>query len=43
VHGGGKADDAVLRSLGIESRFVGGLRVTTPETIDAVLKVSRAV
>src|SRR5690242_13269350 len=28
-----------LAERGIESRFVNGLRVTTPETIDAVLKV----
>jgi acetylglutamate kinase len=28
-----------LAEHGIESRFVNGLRVTTPETIDAVLKV----
>jgi acetylglutamate kinase len=28
-----------LAERGVESRFVNGLRVTTPETIDAVLKV----
>ena len=28
-----------LTERGIESTFVGGLRVTTPETLDAVLKV----
>src|SRR5437879_6333665 len=28
-----------LAERGIESRFVDGLRVTTPETLDAVLKV----
>ena len=28
-----------LSDRGIESRFVDGLRVTTPETVDAVLKV----
>ena len=28
-----------LAERGIESRFVNGLRVTTPETVDAVLKV----
>ena len=28
-----------LAERGIESRFVGGLRVTTPETLDAVLKI----
>jgi acetylglutamate kinase len=39
VHGGGKQMTRFLEERGIESRFVGGLRVTTPETIDAVLKV----
>jgi len=39
VHGGGKQMTRFLKELGVESRFVGGLRVTTPETIDAVLKV----
>ena len=39
VHGGGKQMTRYLAERGIESRFVGGLRVTTPEVIDAVLKV----
>lgn len=39
VHGGGKQMTRYLTERGIESRFVNGLRVTTPETIDAVLKV----
>lgn len=39
VHGGGKQMTRYLSERGIESRFVGGLRVTSPETIDAVLKV----
>ena len=39
VHGGGKQMTRYLAERGIESRFAGGLRVTTPETIDAVLKV----
>lgn len=39
VHGGGKQMTRYLAERGIESRFVGGLRVTTPETLDAVLKV----
>jgi acetylglutamate kinase len=39
VHGGGKQMTRYLTERGIESRFVGGLRVTTPETVDAVLKV----
>jgi len=39
VHGGGKQMTRYLAERGIESRFVNGLRVTTPETMDAVLKV----
>jgi acetylglutamate kinase len=39
VHGGGKQMTRYLAERGIESRFVNGLRVTTPETIDALLKV----
>ena len=39
VHGGGKQMTRFLEERGIPSRFVGGLRVTTDETIDAVLKV----
>ncbi|MGD0201777.1 MAG: acetylglutamate kinase [Bryobacteraceae bacterium] len=39
VHGGGRQMTRFLAERGIESRFVHGLRVTTPETIDAVLKV----
>ena len=39
VHGGGKQMTRFLSERGIESRFIGGLRVTTPEVIDAVLKV----
>ena len=39
VHGGGKQMTRYLAERGIESRFVGGLRVTTPETLDAVLKI----
>ncbi len=39
VHGGGRQMTSYLAERGIESRFVNGLRVTTPETIDAVLKV----
>ncbi len=39
VHGGGKQMTRFLDERGIESRFVNGLRVTTPETVDAVLKV----
>ena len=39
VHGGGKQMTRFLTDRGVESRFVNGLRVTTPEVIDAVLKV----
>ena len=39
VHGGGKQMTRFLAERGVESRFVSGLRVTTPEVIDAVLKV----
>jgi acetylglutamate kinase len=39
VHGGGKQMTRYLADRGIESRFIKGLRVTTPETVDAVLKV----
>jgi len=39
VHGGGKQMTRFLEERGIESHFVNGLRVTTPEVLDAVLKV----
>jgi acetylglutamate kinase len=39
VHGGGKQMTRFLAERGVESRFVNGLRVSTPEVIDAVLKV----
>jgi acetylglutamate kinase len=39
VHGGGKQMTRFLAERGVESRFVGGLRVTTPEVLDAVLKI----
>src|SRR5579884_1175354 len=39
VHGGGKQMTRFLAERGVESRFVNGLRVTTPDVIDAVLKV----
>ena len=39
VHGGGKQMTRYLAERGIESHFLNGLRVTTPETVDAVLKV----
>lgn len=39
VHGGGKQMTRFLSERNVESRFVNGLRVTTPEVLDAVLKV----
>lgn len=39
VHGGGKQMTRFLAERGVESRFVNGLRVTTEEVIDAVVKV----
>jgi acetylglutamate kinase len=39
VHGGGKQMTRYLTEHGIESRFVNGQRVTTPEILDAVLKL----
>jgi len=39
VHGGGKQMTRFLAERGIESKFINGLRVTTPEVIDAVVKV----
>lgn len=39
VHGGGRQMTRYLAGRGVESRFVNGLRVTTPEVVDAMLKV----
>lgn len=39
VHGGGPQISAMLERLGIPSEFVGGYRVTTPETMDVVRMV----
>jgi acetylglutamate kinase len=39
VHGGGPQITAHLERLGVETRFAGGLRVTTPETMDVVRMV----
>jgi acetylglutamate kinase len=39
VHGGGKQMTRFLEERGVKSTFVRGLRVTTDETIDAVMKV----
>ena len=39
VHGGGRLFTATLKRLGIESKFVAGLRVTDRETRDAAVMV----
>ena len=39
VHGGGPQITAMLSRLGLPAEFRGGLRVTTPETIDVVRMV----
>ena len=39
VHGGGPQINSLLDRLGIKSEFKGGLRVTTPEAMDAVRMV----
>jgi acetylglutamate kinase len=39
VHGGGRLFTATLKRLGIESKFVGGLRVTDRETRDVAVMV----
>ncbi len=39
VHGGGKQMTRFLAERGVDSQFVNGLRVTTPDVLDAVLKV----
>ena len=39
VHGGGPQISTMLARLGIESEFRGGLRVTTPESMDVVRMV----
>ena len=39
VHGGGKQMTRYLTEHNVESKFVNGLRVTSPEVVDAVLKV----
>lgn len=39
MHGGGKQMTHFLAERGVESKFINGLRVTTPEVLDAVLKV----
>ena len=38
VHGGGKAISKAMSDAGLEAKFIGGLRVTTPEAIAVVEK-----
>lgn len=39
VHGGGPEINAMLKRVGVESKFIGGLRYTDSETIDIVKMV----
>jgi len=39
VHGGGPQISAMLQRLGVATEFIGGFRVTTPETMDVVRMV----
>lgn len=39
VHGGGAQVTAYMKNAGIESQFVDGRRVTTPQILDAAVKV----
>ena len=39
VHGGGPQIGEALKAAGIQSHFVGGFRVTTPETFEVVERV----
>jgi len=43
IHGGGRIFTATLAKMGIESRFVSGLRVTDEETRDAAVMVFAGV
>ncbi len=43
VHGGGPQIGAMLKKLGVESEFVGGLRVTDKETADVAEMVLGAI
>ncbi len=43
VHGGGRQFTATLKRLGVESRFVAGLRVTDRDTRDAAVMVFAGV
>lgn len=36
VHGGGKAISAAMQEAGLEAKFIGGFRVTSPEAVNIV-------
>src|SRR5919201_4764930 len=36
VHGGGPQIDALMKRLGMQPRFIGGMRVTDQDTVDVV-------
>lgn len=36
VHGGGKAISAAMKEAGLEAKFIGGFRVTSPEAVNIV-------
>ncbi|MBI4479492.1 MAG: acetylglutamate kinase [Acidobacteria bacterium] len=39
IHGGGKQLTSFLEKVGVRSEFINGLRVTSPEALDGVVKV----
>ncbi|MGJ8656122.1 MAG: acetylglutamate kinase [Akkermansiaceae bacterium] len=39
VHGGGKAISAAMKEAGLEAKFIGGFRVTSPDAINIVEKI----
>ena len=43
VHGGGKAISAAMKEAGLEAKFVGGFRVTSPEAVNIVEKTLSGV
>ena len=43
VHGGGAQLTAFLKTAGIEAEFVEGRRVTSPQVLDAAIKVAEAL
>jgi len=43
VHGGGKAISAAMKESGLDAKFIGGFRVTSPEAISIVEKTLSGV